>query len=1649
MNKIQFFVKKTLKAILWVVFIFVFLFLLLAGLIQIPAFQTKIVQVATSFISTKTNTKVEIQRVSIAFPKSVVLKGLFLEDLNKDTLIYTREAKVNISLTDIFFNKISLNSVYLEGLNLNLYSTESDSLFNYNFLLSAFTDTITPLNSDSNLTKPWTIFVDKVYLKDIRIRYDDNYGGMNAAVSLDYLQLEMDKIDLEKRIFKVDDVLIDNMNANVLFKNASKPNDEKPENKLPFVTANNIQINNSVIRYSDWVGQQSAYAEITRFEIKDLIANLENEQIDLGKFFLTESVIRYKTTETEAQLDSAKPATPKAQNTWKVNVKSVVLNANAFAYDVANTPVIQHSFDPNHLYFAYFTLKAEDISYSAEQTHATILKFYALDKNNFLITGFSTVFSMDNTSITAKKLKASTNGSSIKGDVRIQYPSLAAIKESLPSMILTVDVKNASIKNADILYFNPELGKQDFFKNKNNLTRFSGVITGSINNMAGRNIRLTTGEKTVLQTDFNITGLPDAETATYHFPNLLVISGRNDLMMMAGTSVPQNIDIPENIDVQVVFKGKMKEFESTVKLNSSFGSGRIVASIDKNENFKANMNIPAFDLGSLMKDKVMYGPVSMIAVVSGKGVNPETLTAKIKASVSQMYLNKYNYRNLTVDGTVSGREFAGKLNLNDENAVLDFEGLVNLNPNREHFNFRLNVQGIDLQKLNLSNKDLRISFAASANLKGGTVNNLNGKVEIGNMILAHGNKKYMLDSLLVASINQPQRSEISISSALVGIKYSGTLSPMALPAELTQFVNSYFPVSDAKPRKSTNDSTNFKFEIQMHNHPILSEVFFPDLMEFEPGLISGSFDKEKKKLLLKGLVKKLVYGSIEIENLALDVHSDSTTLNYKISSSNISNSQINLVNFLFDGQLAHSKMTANLSSIDDKQFKKLLIRSEITRPNSNYKLTLHPKEIYLMNKPWDIAADNYVEFGKQGFLIHHLFMNNAHSEINIASVNDRFNDDISIAINQFNLEDISQIVEKDSSLIKGNVNGNVLLKRVNSSYGIIADATISNLFFQNISLGDLRLKADNPTTEKFNIDVMLSGVENNLTAAGHYIPNGGDQSLLINAEIQSLSMQTIKAFSMGQITEASGAMSGKFVIGGSTTLPEITGHLVFKDAFITPVLLNNRLELKNERIDIKPDGIYFNSFTLLDPNQQSAVIDGKILMKQFSDFNFGLRVRSNDFLLFNTTSTIDNNVFYGRMIVDSEINIKGPMSLPVVTARLKMKKGSNFTFAVPEDELTTDKGENVIEFVDSLKLNSILYRNVSKTQSKPGFTGFDLSSIIEVDKQATLRLLMDPASTDSLVVRGEALLSLTMDKSGKISLTGAYNLNEGSYLVSLESVIKKRFEIIPNSTIVWNGDPLDANISINASYSVRATPIDLVANQMAGATDADKAGYKQPYPFLVLLKLRGPILQPEISFEIQLAPEDRGILGGSVNQKLLLLNEDPSALNKQVFALLVLGRFVQENPLQSESGSAESLVRSTVSNFLSAQLNRLSSKVLPGVEMNFDIQSYNEYQTGQAQGRTQVEIGVKKQLFDERLSVEIGGKVDVEGAAAKQNSVSDIASDVTVEYKLVKDGSFRIRAFRHNQYEGAIEGQLVETGVGVVYVKDFNRWKKAKKKRNN
>ncbi|HEY9006740.1 MAG TPA: translocation/assembly module TamB domain-containing protein, partial [Ohtaekwangia sp.] len=194
---------------------------------------------------------------------------------------------------------------------------------------------------------------------------------------------------------------------------------------------------------------------------------------------------------------------------------------------------------------------------------------------------------------------------------------------------------------------------------------------------------------------------------------------------------------------------------------------------------------------------------------------------------------------------------------------------------------------------------------------------------------------------------------------------------------------------------------------------------------------------------------------------------------------------------------------------------------------------------------------------------------------------------------------------------------------------------------------------------------------------------------------------------------------------------------------------------------------------------------------------------------------------------------------------------------------------------------------------------------------------------------------------------------------------------------------------------------------------------------------------PDIHFQLDMPQDKQNAFGGTIYAKIKDINTRESDLNKQVFALLILKRFISDNPLESQGGSdMAATARTSVSRILTDQLNRLSENI-KGVQVSFDVKSYEDYSTGRAEGQTELQLGLSKSLLNDRLVVKVSGNVDVEGNASSQSSLTDYIGDLALEYKLTEDGRLRITGFRNSNYD-MIDGELIETGAGVIYIKDYD-----------
>jgi hypothetical protein len=322
-------------------------------------------------------------------------------------------------------------------------------------------------------------------------------------------------------------------------------------------------------------------------------------------------------------------------------------------------------------------------------------------------------------------------------------------------------------------------------------------------------------------------------------------------------------------------------------------------------------------------------------------------------------------------------------------------------------------------------------------------------------------------------------------------------------------------------------------------------------------------------------------------------------------------------------------------------------------------------------------------------------------------------------------------------------------------------------------------------------------------------------------------------------------------------------------------------------------------------------------------------------------------------------------------------------------------------------------------------------------------------------MKGTAQLTGGIDPSGKTTLTGTYEIEEGAYQLSL-NFLQRKFQIQKGSKITWLGEPTKADVNLTAVYIAKTAPLTLVENQVT-SQGANANLYKQKLPFNVKLILTGELLKPLINFDITLPEEtdlkvDASVVE-TVDTRLTQLKAEPSELNKQVFALLLLNRFVSENPFassESGGGGIGTMARQSVSKLLTEQLNNLASDLISGVDLNFDVASTEDYTTGQMQNRTDLNVSMSKQLLNDRLKVTVGSNFELEGPQQTNQRQNNLAGNVALDYMISKDGRYMLRAYRKNEYEGALEGYIIETGLNFILSFDYDHFHDLfrKKKKN-
>lgn len=1128
----------------------------------------------------------------------------------------------------------------------------------------------------------------------------------------------------------------------------------------------------------------------------------------------------------------------------------------------------------------------------------------------------------------------------------------------------------------------------------------------------------------------------------------------------AGT-IPKNITIPATMSLTGRIKGGIKSVFADLVLKTSLGSaavnGKITNPTDSvNAAYNATISTANLDLGTIMQqaDTIM-GALSARFTVDGRGYDPEKANATIKGLISSAEVKQYTYKNLILDASIADQKFTADANMDDPNISFTVQAQGSMGGNLPGFTINADIDSIKTLPLHLTPNAIVYRGKITASVPELNLDALNGEVNIVNSLLIMNGQRIIMDSLSLVAKNVNNEQDIALKTDFVNAVIKGQYKLQQMGSIFMEAIQPYYAIAPDTAQVNI-DPYNFTINAAVVDHPTLHK-FAPDLKRFD-GITIKSVFSSSDGWNANISAPYILYGTNVVDHLSMNAKTAGNVLNIRTNVIKVAVGTSTVLYYpAIAASISNNKVDFGISIKDKAAKTKYRFGGLFAQErDSIFAFSLKPDSLLLNYDSWSINRDNLIRFGSTIVNAKNFNLNNGIQHLIINSLDTTANSPLEVDLRNFNLATLSAFVKSDSLPVEGVLNGKAVVKNILVQPNFTTDLTLNNLAFLKDTIGDVNIKVNNNTANVFATNVTITGKGNDVNLTGnYYLKPANSSNFDFNLNINKLPFKTIEAASMGAITQATGNLTGKVAINGTVQSPNVDGGINFNQTGFNVSMLGSFFKIDGETIKLNNKGISFNTFAIKDSANNSLVIDGLAGTSNFVNYNLDLTAKARNFRAINTTKK-PGSLYYGQLYFNTNMNIKGTETAPVVDGTLRINDNTNLSIVLPQAEPGVVDRQGVIEFVDmdAPGSDTLFKRNLAKYDSSfntTAVTGMDVSINLEIQKEATFNVIVDEGNGDFLQVKGGAQLTAGIDPSGKITMAGDYEIESGAYELSF-NFLHRRFEIQKGSKITWTGEPTTADINITAVYVANTSAMDLVADQVS---DNTRGYYQQKLPFQVKLIMKGQLMEPELTFDIALPTENNVRVSNevltTVNTRLDQVRAEPSELNKQVFALLLLNRFVSQNPFESSSSgggfSAGSFARQSVSKLLTEQLNKLAGSLIAGVDINFDVNSADDYSTGARRDRTDFNVNLSKQLLNDRLKVTVGTNYELEGPQQSKQTASNVIGNVTVDYNLTKDGRMLLRGYRKNDYEAVVEGYVIETGLKFIISVDYNQFKDIFRKR--
>ena len=407
----------------------------------------------------------------------------------------------------------------------------------------------------------------------------------------------------------------------------------------------------------------------------------------------------------------------------------------------------------------------------------------------------------------------------------------------------------------------------------------------------------------------------------------------------------------------------------------------------------------------------------------------------------------------------------------------------------------------------------------------------------------------------------------------------------------------------------------------------------------------------------------------------MNIATNDNVLNYSITIDDIQNPQMQLPFTLLSGKVANNQIDYTLQLKDNKDKERYFLAGNVKTSQGNTLLHLD-KNVLLNYENWQIPENNQIVSTPKGLIISDFKLEHEGRSISVQSQTPNANAPIALAFENFDIQTLSSMVEKDDWQMSGKINGTAVVKNIATQPLFTSDIKIDAFTFKKEAVGDFVIQIKNEKQNQYDAHVALTGQENDVQLNGTY--SSQNDSFDLKLAIEKLNMKSIQGFSMGQLTKSTGFLSGSFDISGTTASPNLTGQVQFNNVGFNVKQLNANFNSINDAITFENQKIIFKKFTIKDEKNNDLSIDGLINTTSLDNLAFDLAIDAKNFKAINSKAK-DNELFYGELFLDNHITITGTSKNPIIKGAIKVNKDTKFTIVVPQSDPSIADREGIVE----------------------------------------------------------------------------------------------------------------------------------------------------------------------------------------------------------------------------------------------------------------------------------------------------------------------------------------------------------------------------------